>query len=97
MPTQMVARDAATLNACKSSKLKLANVRWTALGLLPGPRPAGGVATAPLVSADPTDPHARVASVGHRPPIAPHVIIRPASPRGRKDQNRRVAPPKNEQ
>ena len=54
MPTQMVALDAATLSACKSSKLKLANVRWTALGRLPGPRLASGVATAPLVRADPT-------------------------------------------
>ena len=54
MPKQMVALDAATLRACKRSKLKLANVRWTALGRLPGPRLASGVATAPLVRADPT-------------------------------------------
>ena len=59
MPTQTVARDAATLSACKSSELKLANVRRTALGLLLGQRLAGCAAAAPLTGADPADPQAR--------------------------------------
>lgn len=98
MLAQMVANDAATLNAFARVGSRRVIARRAVLGLLVGPLLAGCVTTVPLVGADPADPGARVAGVGYRSTIAPYVSLRPASPVGWKDQNQRVAPtPKNEQ
>lgn len=54
----------------------------------------GGCAgrTVPLAGADPADPAARVAGVGYRSTVAPYTRLRPTSPSGWKEQNRRVTP-----
>jgi len=55
-------------------------------------------ATAPLASADPADPAARVARVGYRPTIAPYTSLRPATPAPWRERNDGVAPqPKQDQ
>jgi hypothetical protein len=49
-------------------------------------------ATAPLASADPADPGAKVAGVGYRSTIAPYTSLRPTAPSSWREQNDRVAP-----
>lgn len=55
-------------------------------------------ATAPLASADPADPSARVARVGYRSTVAPYSSLRPAAPAPWRERNDGVAPqPKQNQ
>ncbi|MCP3460244.1 hypothetical protein [Bradyrhizobium sp. CCGUVB23] len=49
--------------------------------------------TAPLASADPADPAARVAHVGYRSTVAPYSSLRPAMPAPWRERNDSVAPP----
>ena len=98
MLAQMVANDAAALNAFTRTGSRRAIIQRTILIVLVGPFLAGCATTVPLVGADPADPGAKVAKVGYRPTIAPYVSLRPTSPVGWREQNRRVAPtPKSEQ
>jgi len=98
MLAQMVANDAAALNAFTRTGSRRAIIQRTILIVLVGPFLAGCATTVPLVGADPADPGAKVAKVGYRPTIAPYVSLRPTSPVGWQEQNRRVAPtPKSEQ
>jgi hypothetical protein len=98
MLTQMVAHDATRLSARERVKANCVIAWRAALSLFLGPLLAACVTTVPLVGADPADPGAKVARVGYNSTIAPYMSLRPASPIGWKDQNRRVAPtPKNEQ
>lgn len=54
------------------------------------------VPLAPLGSADPADPGAKVAGVSYRSTIAPYDSLRPTTPSGWKEQNQSVArPPKS--
>jgi hypothetical protein len=54
--------------------------------------------TVPLAGADPADPGASVAGVGHRSTIAPYTSRRPTAPGSWREQNDRVAPaPKSDQ
>jgi hypothetical protein len=48
--------------------------------------------TAPLTSADPSDPTARIARVGYRSTIAPYTSMRPAAPAPWRERNDGVAP-----
>jgi len=48
--------------------------------------------TVPLAGADPADPGAKVAGVGYRSTVAPYTSLRPTTPSGWKEQNRRVTP-----
>jgi len=49
-------------------------------------------ATVPMLGADPADPGVRVAPVGYRSTVAPYASLRPTTPAGWKEQNRRVTP-----
>ncbi|MGY8665067.1 hypothetical protein Q3C01_22270 [Bradyrhizobium sp. UFLA05-109] len=54
--------------------------------------------TAPLASADPADPAAKVARVGYRSTIAPYTSLRPTMPAPWRERNDSVAPqPKADQ
>jgi hypothetical protein len=54
--------------------------------------------TVPLAGADPADPGAKVARVGHRSTIAPYTGLRPSVPTPWRERNDRVAPaPKSDQ
>lgn len=48
--------------------------------------------TVPLADADPADPGAKVAGIGYRSTVAPYASLRPTTPSGWKEQNRRVTP-----
>ena len=98
MPMRMVADRAAGSGAYERLGFNIVIARRVVFGLLVGPLLAGCVTTTPQAGTHPADPGAKVAGVGYRSTIAPYVSLRPVSPVGWKDQNRRVAPtPKNEQ
>lgn len=63
-------------------------------GLAIGAIALGGCSqtTAPLASADPADPGAKVAPVGYRSTIAPYTSLRPTAPSSWRELNERVAP-----
>jgi hypothetical protein len=48
--------------------------------------------TAPLASADPADPAAKVARVGYRSTIAPYRSLRPVTPTPWRERNDSVTP-----
>lgn len=67
MLSQMVANDAAALNAFSRTRSRRAIIQRTILIALVGPLLAGCAKTAPLVGADPAGSGAKAARIGHRP------------------------------
>ena len=75
-------------NSCNHRRVRLAAalaLSCSLAGCLP--------ATAPLGSADPSDPAAKIRSTSYRSAIGPYTSLRPGEPGPWIEQNRRVAPP----
>jgi hypothetical protein len=95
---QVVAIRAASSRArafrgCKRVGNGQACLPRAAMGLAVGLLLGGCVTTALPLAKDPADPGVKVAGVGYRSTTASYVSLRPASPDGWQDQNRRVTPP----
>jgi hypothetical protein len=97
----MFAQLGAILAAVRSAVKTMFGIRFRTLaGIAVTALTLGGClpTTVPLAGADPADPGARVAGVGHRSTIAPYTRLRPAAPSPWREQNDRVAPaPKSDQ
>lgn len=91
MSAQIGATGAAVASVVHTGSAKRAN---TFAALVVAAMALGGCAaqTVPLVGADPADSSAKVAGVGYRSTVAPYASLRPTTPSGWKEQNRRVTP-----
>jgi hypothetical protein len=91
----MLAQLGARLAAVRSVVKRLCVIRFrTSAGVAVAALTLGGCmpTTVPLSGADPADPNARVAPVGHRSTVAPYNSLRPTAPSSWREQNDRVAP-----
>lgn len=92
----MLAQFGTIFAAVRSAAGKFSTFRFRVVlaGLAVGAIASGGCSqtTAPLVGADPADPGAKVARMGHRSTIAPYTSLRPTAPSSWRELNERVAP-----